>query len=84
MILSNSNNNLKLDAGLLRRWSAFTFQEETIMSDNQIQRLRKDSAELETYANVLKREGEFELMKKIKTKKEFLDNHIESVMEVAA
>ena len=54
------------------------------MSDNQIQRLRKDSAELETYANVLKREGEFELMKKIKTKKEFLDNHIESVMEVAA
>lgn len=84
MISFNSNNNLKLDADLLRRWSAFTFQEETIMSDNQIQRLRKDSAELETYANVLKREGEFELMKKIKTKKEFLDNHIESVMEVAA
>lgn len=65
-------------------WSAFTFLKEIIMSEHQLQRLRKDSEELDNFAGILLEEGETELVKKIKAKKKFLDNHISLVMEVAA
>lgn len=54
------------------------------MSDHQLQRLLKDSEALDTFAGMLLEEGETELVKKIEAKKKFLDNHISSVMEVAA
>jgi len=65
-------------------WSAFTFLKEIIMSEHQLQRLRKDSEELDNFAGILLEEGETELVKKIEAKKKFLDNHISLVMEVAA
>lgn len=46
------------------------------MSKDQLQRLQKDSAELETYAQKLTNEGKLDLVKKIKAKKEYLDNYI--------
>lgn len=46
------------------------------MSKQQLQRLQQDSAQLEMFANKLTSEGKLDLVKKIKAKKEYLDNYI--------
>lgn len=81
----NTNKSKNFVAGLpFKGWPAFTFLKEIIMSYHQLQRLLKDSEALDTFAGMLLEEGETELVKKIEAKKKFLDNHISSVMEVAA
>ena len=45
---------------------------------NQIERLKKDSAELDIYAKRLQKRGDIEKMKKILNKKEFLNQRIEA------
>lgn len=42
----------------------------------QLERLQKDSAELQYYVEKLVKEGEHDLAKKISAKRQFLDNHI--------
>jgi len=81
----NNNQSKNFVAGFLfKGLPAFTFLKEIIMSDHQLQRLIKDSEELNTFTDQLIEEGETELVKKIEAKKKFLDKHILSVMEVAA
>ena len=48
------------------------------MPHPQIQRLQNDSAQLESFAQKLEIEGKYDLVKKIKAKKEFLDEYITS------
>lgn len=42
----------------------------------QLERLQKDSAELQFYVEKLLKEGEHDLAKKISAKRKFLDDHI--------
>tara|TARA_B100000780_G_C21062377_1_gene427088 strand:- start:138 stop:302 length:165 start_codon:yes stop_codon:yes gene_type:complete len=46
------------------------------MSNQQLQRLQQDSAQLQMFVNKLKSEGKLDLVKKIKAKKQYLDNYI--------
>tara|TARA_B110000495_G_C23041172_1_gene624637 strand:- start:298 stop:474 length:177 start_codon:yes stop_codon:yes gene_type:complete len=46
------------------------------MPHPQIQRLQNDSVQLESFAQKLESEGKYDLVKKIKAKKEFLDEYI--------
>lgn len=52
------------------------------MSNDQLQRLQNDSAELENYAQKLTNEGKFDLVKKIKAKKQYLDNYITTKSQI--
>tara|TARA_B100001093_G_scaffold251702_2_gene241039 strand:+ start:2339 stop:2584 length:246 start_codon:yes stop_codon:yes gene_type:complete len=54
---------------------AFYFK-ENLMSNQQLQRLQQDSAQLEMFVNKLESEGKLDLVKKIKAKKEYLDKYI--------
>ena len=49
------------------------------MVANQIERLKKDSRELEIYARKLEKKGNFERMKKILRKQDFLNQRIAEV-----
>ena len=46
------------------------------MIHTQLERLMADSAHLESFANTLREEGEFELHKKVLMKKSYLDEYI--------
>ena len=46
------------------------------MTANQLERLKQDSMELESYAKKLKRKGMIERMKKILEKQSFVDRRI--------
>ena len=54
------------------------------MTHLQIQRLQKDSTELERFAKTMKKEGKHDHVEKIKTKKEYIDKHLEKFVERAA
>lgn len=56
----------------------FTFQGEEKMINTQLEELQADSATLSQFAKELKKEGNIELYKKVKAKKEFLDEYIRS------
>jgi len=45
---------------------------------NQVERLRKDCAELEIYAKRLQKRGDIEKMKRIQRKQDFINQRIES------
>lgn len=45
----------------------------------QLENLQRDSAELKTFADKLKKEGNYELVKKVVAKKQYLDLRIEKV-----
>tara|TARA_B110000858_G_scaffold80415_1_gene93183 strand:+ start:2921 stop:3100 length:180 start_codon:yes stop_codon:yes gene_type:complete len=47
-----------------------------MVSKNQIERLRKDSAELSKYVHKLTRKGKETLAHKVERKREYLDNFI--------
>jgi len=46
------------------------------MSENQLERLRQDSLELQEYAQKLERKGKISLMQKILAKRKYLDSRI--------
>jgi len=46
------------------------------MTATQLERLKQDSMELESYANKLKRKGMIDRMKKILEKQSFIDRRI--------
>ena len=46
------------------------------MSEIQLERLRKDSLELQEYAKKLEKKGKISLMQKILAKRKYLDNRI--------
>jgi len=46
------------------------------MPHTQIQRLINDSAELQNFVYKLENEGKYDLVKKVRAKKEFLDKYI--------
>jgi len=46
------------------------------MSEIQLERLRKDSLELQEYAQKLEKKGKISLMKKILAKRKYLDSRI--------
>jgi len=46
------------------------------MTATQLERLKQDSMELESYANKLKRKGLLDRMKKILEKRSFIDRRI--------
>jgi hypothetical protein len=47
-----------------------------MVSTNQLERLRKDSAELGHYVHKLNRKGKNELAHKVEKKRQFLDDYI--------
>ena len=47
-----------------------------MVTQNQLERLRKDSAELSNYVHKLTRKGKEELAHKVERKRMFLDDHI--------
>lgn len=60
--------------------SFFTFSKgENKMINNQLEKLQRDSAELQMFAEKLREEGNYELVKKIIAKRKYLDNRIEQV-----
>ena len=50
-----------------------------LMTAIQLERLKQDSQELQSYANILKRKGLLERMKKILEKRAFIDRRIAEV-----
>ena len=50
----------------------------------KLERLQKDSAELENFVEQLATEGKQELVKKIQAKKKFLDEKVKKLTELAA
>lgn len=54
------------------------------MISAQLERLQKDSANLEAFIEQLRRNGDDVRAKKIETKKDYLDNRIEEIMMVTA
>lgn len=63
-----------------RGFQLFTFSKgETIMVHKQLEKLQRDSAELQIFAEKLKEEGNHELVKKVIAKREYLDNRIQKV-----
>lgn len=58
---------------------AFSLQEGiTIMLQQQIQTLKNDSAQLEIFAQELKKEGKVDLANKITAKRDYLETYISS------
>jgi hypothetical protein len=49
------------------------------MINNQLEKLQNDSAELQIFADRLSKEGNYELVKKIIAKREYLNKRIETV-----
>lgn len=49
------------------------------MVHKQLEKLQRDSAELQVFAEKLKKEGNHELVKKVIAKREYLDNTIQKV-----
>lgn len=49
------------------------------MISTQLEKLRKDSAELQKFAEKLRKEGDHELVKKIVSKRNYLNQRIEKV-----
>lgn len=50
------------------------------MISNQIERLQKDSSQLENFIRELQEEGNYKRANKIIAKKEFLDNRLTEIM----
>jgi hypothetical protein len=53
-----------------------------MITDNQLERLRKDSAELGHYVHKLNKKGRQDLAHKVEKKRQFLDNYILELQEV--
>jgi len=77
-----NKNNKKLCSRFLQEKLVFYFSRRNTMSNDQLQRLQNDSAELENYAQKLTNEGKFDLVKKIKAKKQYLDNYITTKSQI--
>ena len=75
-------NNKKLCSRFLQEKLAFYLSRRNTMSNDQLQRLQNDSAELENYAQKLTNEGKLDLVKKIKAKKQYLDNYITTKSQI--
>ena len=79
-------NNKKIkkyfDAGPSMKDQFFTFTGEFSMTT--LERLQKDSAELDNFVDQLSNEGKTELEAKIKAKKKFLEEKVKQLTEIAA
>jgi|TARA_B110000240_G_C13478765_1_gene444350 hypothetical protein len=53
------------------------------MSQNQVERLKKDIEDLENYASRLKKRGQKDLLSKIQDKCNYLRNHVEGATQQA-
>jgi len=78
MLSSISQNLLQLFPRKGRQLFYF-FERGTIMINNQLEKLQNDSAELQIFADRLSKEGNYELVKKIIAKREYLNKRIETV-----
>ena len=78
----NKNNKKYFDAGSSMKDQFFTFTGEFSMTT--LERLQKDSAELDNFVDQLAKEGKTELAAKIKAKKKFLDEKVKQLTEIAA
>lgn len=78
----NKNNKKYFDAGSSMKDQFFTFTGEFSMTT--LERLQKDSAELDNFVDQLAIEGKTELAAKIKAKKKFLDEKVKQLTEIAA
>lgn len=56
---------------------------ETKMIHQQLEKLKKDSKELNDFMKKLELEGNYELIKKVMGKREYLERKIEELMERA-
>lgn len=52
-----------------------------MVTTNQLERLRKDSAELGHYVHKLNKKGKKELAHKVEKKREYLDNYISELQD---
>lgn len=81
-MIKTYNNKNSFDTGLSSKDQFFTFKGEFYMT--KLERLQKDSAELENFVEQLATEGKQELVKKIQAKKKFLDEKVKKLTELAA
>jgi hypothetical protein len=52
-----------------------------MVSTNQLERLRKDSAELDNYIHKLNKKGKQSLAHKVEKKRDYLDNYISELQD---
>ncbi|MAG49630.1 hypothetical protein CMO86_08265 [Candidatus Woesearchaeota archaeon] len=76
------NNKNSFDTGLWNKGQFFTFKGEFRMT--KLERLQKDSADLDNFIEQLTVEGKKELVKKIQAKKKFLEEKVKKLTEIAA
>lgn len=80
--INKNNNKNNFDAGLSMKDQLFTFKGDFCMTT--LERLQKDSAELDIFVEKLTNEGKNDLVRKIQAKKKFLDEKVKQLTEITA
>ncbi len=82
MNTKHKKNKNNFDAGPSSKDQLFTFKGDFSMT--KLERLQKDSAELDNFVEQLTIEGKTDLIRKIEAKKKFLDAKVKKLSEIAA